>query len=410
MPRLLLTMFAVAGLIPAYAAAQILSGGGLPDVIGGVAGPLAIDRLEQLSPARLADQLLTLRAERLTGLVQNSGGRVALDDRGQPAVSDVVLVTGANAATQAALKAAGFEWESETVEGLDLLLLRITVPEGRGLASTLRRVRKIAPEADVSADTLYTASGALESGAATPRASGVVPGRAVGMIDGGVAVHPTLTGRIEQRGFARGAPLGSAHGTAVASLIAGTGRIKGAAPGASLLAADVYGRDPAGGGALSIARALGWMASRGVGIVTISLVGPDNPLLGSAVRLAQKRGIVIVAAVGNDGPAAPPAFPASYPGVLAVTGVDGRDRALIEAGRAKHLDFAAPGADMLAASTNGGVTKVRGTSFATPLVAGRLLAVQGLAALAAEAVDLGKKGPDAVYGRGLICRACRNKS
>ncbi len=43
---------------------------------------------------------------------------------------------------------------------------------------------------------------------------------------------------------------------------------------------------------------------------------------------------MIVAAVGNDGPSARPAYPASYPGVLAVTGVDGRNRALIEAGRA----------------------------------------------------------------------------
>ena len=79
--------------------------------------------------------------------------------------------------------------------------------------------------------------------------------------------------------------------------------------------------------------------------------------------------MTIVAAVGNDGPAAPPAYPASYASVIAVTGVDGHDRALIEAGRALHLDYAAPGADMKAASAKGRAVAVRGTSFAVPFVA-----------------------------------------
>ena len=82
----------------------------------------------------------------------------------------------------------------------------------------------------------------------------------------------------------------------------------------------------------------------------------------------------MVAAVGNDGPAAPPAYPASYPGVLAVTGVDGRNRALIEAGRALHLDYAAPAADMRAVNAKGKWIKVRGTSFAVPFVAARAAA------------------------------------
>ena len=122
---------------------------------------------------------------------------------------------------------------------------------------------------------------------------------------------------------------------------------------------------------------------------------------------------MIVAAVGNDGPAAPPSYPASYPGVLAVTAVDGRNRALIEAGRALHLDYSAPGADMLAANAAGQWKPVRGTSFATPLVAARAsraIAERGSqwrAALDSEAFDLGRKGPDPVFGRGLICGLCR---
>ena len=119
-----------------------------------------------------------------------------------------------------------------------------------------------------------------------------------------------------------------------------------------------------------------------------------------------------LAAVGNGGPAAPPAYPASYPGVLAVTGVDGRNRALIEAGRALHLDYAAPGADMTAINAAGKRVKVRGTSYAAPLVAARAAAAMAARAdivrtLDAEARDLGARGPDSSFGRGLVCGACR---
>ena len=173
-----------------------------------------------------------------------------------------------------------------------------------------------------------------------------------------------------------------------------------------MLAADVYGDDPAGGGAFAIARALGWLVGRGARVVTVSLVGPANPLLDGAIRLARERGVTLVAAVGNDGPAAPPAYPASYPGVIAVTGVDGRDRLLPEAGRALHVDFAAPGADMKAASADGGKASVRGTSFAAPLVAGRLFTRGSIDALKSEAAA--PKGNKRDYGAGIICENCRN--
>ena len=94
----------------------------------------------------------------------------------------------------------------------------------------------------------------------------------------------------------------------------------------------------------------------------------------------------------------------------AVTGVDARNRVLIEAGRALHLDYAAPGADMLAATAMGGTATVRGTSFAAPLVAARIATAyidpagrsRALARVDAEAQRLGKR-----YGRGLVCRDCR---
>jgi subtilisin family serine protease len=138
--------------------------------------------------------------------------------------------------------------------------------------------------------------------------------------------------------------------------------------------------------------------------------------LKNAVAAAQRRGVIIVAAVGNDGPAAPPAYPASFAGVIAVTGVDGRNRALPEAGRATRTDFAAPGADIMSAVDANKRAKVRGTSFAAPLVAARLSVFyprqapnkveQAVRKLITETTDLGKKGYDPVYGHGLICAEC----
>ena len=120
----------------------------------------------------------------------------------------------------------------------------------------------------------------------------------------------------------------------------------------------------------------------------------------------------MVAAVGNDGPAAAPLYPAAYPGVVAVTGVDGHRRILPEAGRGSHVDFAAPAADVSAAGLSGGYVTVRGTSFAAPVVAARLArwlpspdpaeARGAVEALGRQAIDLGAPGLDPIYGRGFV--------
>ena len=97
-----------------------------------------------------------------------------------------------------------------------------------------------------------------------------------------------------------------------------------------------------------------------------------------------------------------------------MTGVDVRGRALLEAGRALHLDYAAPGADILARNKSGKWREVRGTSYAVPLVAARAAAAldrgsSWRAALDREAEDLGPRGPDDRYGRGVLCRACARR-
>lgn len=397
----------LAGLaLPAAALAQL----GLPSVpglLGDVRGTLARP-LGQAPLLRDATALVRARVARLRDVVAAAPRVLELDPDGNPAVRGQILAIGLDDLSKAVAIADGFDViEAGEIEGADVPFVQLAVPEGMSLEKAMRTVRRIAPEAQISANQLHLPSGGalgLATGAAAGGAAGDAP--MLGLIDGGVAAS-AATGPIEARGFAAGAPAASVHGTAVASLLAGTGAVRGAAPGAALLAADIYGRDPAGGNAVALARALGWLAARGAKVVTISLVGPANPVVAATVRAVQAKGVTVVAAVGNDGPAAPPAYPASYPGVVAVTGVDARNRPLIEAGRALHLDFAAPGADMLAAAPTGAPRAVRGTSFAAPLVAGRLARLGSLAALAAEARDLGPKGPDRMFGRGLVCGACR---
>jgi len=382
-----------------------------PPVVGGTLQQVGQTANQGLGEVRAtASGLANARIERLEALVRANRDALEMTDLG-PAVRGEVIALDPDPATLAAAEAAGFtRTGAERIEGLDISEVQLRVPRGWSVDRALARLRRLAPGGEFAANHLHGQSGM--AGAALAGAALLVQGRApgpasVGMIDGGVATHPALRGAIQQRGFAAGAPRPNAHATAIASLIAGEGPIRGAAPGAPLVVADVYGSDPAGGNALALARALGWMTVQRVPVVAISLVGPANALVARAIGQAQARGVHVVAAVGNDGPAAPPAYPASYPGVIAVTGVDGRDRVLAEAGRASHLDYAAPGADMAAAAVNGRIAAVRGTSFAVPLVAGRLAAhvraEQPLTALDAEATDRGRRG----VGRGVICGDCR---
>ena len=392
----------------------------LPDIprappLGGIIGGVDRTRQDALRDATEAlegtrsqlRELAAERRERLNDLIRFNREQLEMTDLG-PAVRGVVIAIDPDPATLAAAVADGFvAGGEEAFEGLDLRAVVLNVPRGLSVERALRRLRRVAPNGEFAANHLHFQSGAAgASGAALAQGAGA-GGRAIGIIDGGVAAHPSLRGQVRQRGFARGAPRPSAHTTAIASLIAGAGSVRGAAPGTSLLVADIYGADPAGGSALSLARALGWMASERIMVVAVSLVGPPNPLVARAVGQARARGLYIVAAVGNDGAAAPPAYPASYPDVIAVTGVDARNRPLIEAGRALDLDYAAPGADMAAAQDNGRVGSVRGTSYAVPFVAARLYVNlpggRPIAALDAEVDPRGGRG----RGRGVICGDCR---
>jgi hypothetical protein len=352
-----------------------------------------------------APTLLELRRLRLQELIRSNRATVEADGNGLPVRRSIVAVIDPDPAGLQRAFGAGFRVAADDRDpGIGMHIVSLVAPRGISARDGLKLLRKLAPELQADFDHLFEpAGGGLLPMAGTLAAAQGSSGPAIGMIDGGVASHPSLRGAsIEQNGFA-GSPQPTGHGTAVASLLVGSqGPFRGAAAGARLFVADVYGGNRAAGSATSIVRALGWLAGHRAQVINISLVGPPNQLVQRAIQIVESRGIQVVAAVGNDGPAAPPQYPASYPGVVAVTAVDGSGRALPEAGKPTHLDFAAPGADMAAALPGNGYTRVRGTSFAAPLAAARLLAAGSPAALAAEA----RPGKGRV-GRGVVCGACR---
>lgn len=371
--------------------------------------------------------LLEVRRLAIRDLSRQHRQMLELDPAGELIVRSEVIVLSPGAAALDAARAAGFTVaEERALAGVDDRIAVLRAPAGLSTAAALQRLRTLDAQGQYDFNHVYLPAGAAraDSGAAPHPIVAMAPAHAqgvrprVGLIDGGLDLrHPALR-EADIRAFGCAAsPVPNAHGTAVASLLVGRARgFAGAAPGATLYAADVYCDRPTGGSAALLVEALAWMAREQVPVINVSLVGPANRTLERVVRALISRGHVVVAAVGNDGPAAPPLYPAAYPDVIGVTAVDVQQRVLSEAGRGPQVAFAAPGAEMaVAASGASGFSRARGTSFAAPLVAG-LLAVaysaagsvesaasrRAIDALVHSAVDLGPPGRDPTYGHGLV--------
>jgi serine protease len=250
------------------------------------------------------------------------------------------------------------------------------------------------------------------------RGAGVV----VAVVDTGVAPAPDLAGRLLPgwNAIARTADAtdDNGHGTHVAGTvaeIAGNGLAEaGVAPEASILPVKVLDATGAGSDA-DVAAGIVWAADHGARIVNLSLGGSDaSTVLADGVAYARGRGVLIVAAAGNDGGAV--GVPARLSGVIAVGAVDSsRARAPFSAG-GTALDLVAPGVGILQQTLDGvggyADRSLSGTSMASPqvagvaalvLAAGRAHTAAGVARLLARtALDLGLPGRDPAYGAGLV--------
>jgi len=231
-------------------------------------------------------------------------------------------------------------------------------------------------------------------------------------IDGG---HPELQGVVVGSfdTFKRNlAP--QKHGTEMASAIAAHGRLLGVAPAAHILAVRAFDDAPTDAHATTdrILDGLQWIANSGARVVNMSFTGPADASVHELITLLRSKGKVLVAAAGNDGPKAAPAYPAAYPEVIAVTATDADDRLLNVANQGSYVAVAAPGVDIFAAIPGGGYDFTTGTSVATAHVSGlAALLISRNPSLTPEAVqsilmrtakDLGPKGRDDEFGAGLV--------
>lgn len=255
--------------------------------------------------------------------------------------------------------------------------------------------------------------------APSPAPQGKSGGKAViGLIDTSlVRKHPAFArANITERDFVESSNARpTAHGTAIASVLVGNERgHKGLLPDARLMAASVFYQGDSGAtGATTSAliAALDWMSSEGVQVVNMSLAGPPNQVLGQMIDTLTKRGMIVVAAVGNDGPAARPLYPAAFEPVVAVTAVDKQKKIYRWANQGPQVDFAAWGVNAPVARVKGGYGEESGTSFAAPVVAAALadLVARGagstsaaVQALIGRVEDLGPAGRDNTFGYGLV--------
>ncbi|MES2957414.1 MAG: S8 family serine peptidase [Pseudomonadota bacterium] len=398
---------------------------GLPSLPGGVG---RVPLLRPSEPLLASVPLQELRQRTVRDLLRQHRDLLEADPAGEPVRrAELLLVSPAQATLDAAL-ALGFRLLRDAVfEGLDTRSVVLQPPRGLSTAAALARLRTLDPGLEVDFNHVYTRSGSTgeaptERAASSPTTAGAtaLPGPRIGLVDGGVdRAHPALRRASLTHWGCDGRTVASAHGTAIASLLVGRdARFVGVVPEAMLYAADVYCEHPDGGSVEAVASALAWLARERVPVINVSLVGPPNRLLERAVRALSARGHLVVAAVGNDGPAAPPLYPASYPEVIGVTGVTPARKALPEAALGPQVAFAAPGAELSVASAGAsGYSVARGTSFAAPVVAGLLsrgLALPESAAaqravqqLADSATDLGAPGRDGQFGWGLVGEQAR---
>src|SRR5262249_56306925 len=108
----------------------------------------------------------------------------------------------------------------------------------------------------------------------------------------------------------------------------------------------------------------------GGGGANMSLAGPADRQLHAMITAVRAKGLVLIAAAGNDGPQAPPEYPAAYPEVIAVTATDVDDRLLNVANHGSYVSVAAPGVDIMVATPNAAYGFTTGTSVATAHVSG----------------------------------------
>lgn len=239
------------------------------------------------------------------------------------------------------------------------------------------------------------------------------------MIDSVVDIgNPALAGAHISQQIVADDATASAHGTAVAEILVGTGKgssgVGGVARGATLISIAAF--EPAGekswlSTTAKLTKASNAALKAAPNVVNLSFGAKAfDPKLDQMMGAFETRGVCVVAAAGNDKGAVK--FPARRSTAIAVTAVSGNGKTVYAAAsKGPEIDVAAWGVGMLAATPDGW-RSVSGTSFATAVVSGGLLRLHGCNGgkapaatrqfLSGAAKDLGAKGHDPIFGAGLF--------
>lgn len=166
------------------------------------------------------------------------------------------------------------------------------------------------------------------------------------------------------------------HGTHVAGVIAASNSgngIVGMAPNAKLLALKALADDGVGDIGWTLA-ALRYAIDQDVDVINMSIGGPDTPKLRALVQEAYNKGIIIVAASGNEGDGDEEtleySYPGAYPEVIQVGAVDMFNKTAYFSNTNDEVDVLALGVEVLSTFPDNTYARIDGTSMAAPHVAG----------------------------------------
>ena len=168
------------------------------------------------------------------------------------------------------------------------------------------------------------------------------------------------------------------HGTHVAGIIGARGNndrgIAGLCWSVKIVAVRVLDADGRGTWSQEIA-GIDYAIRAGAKVINASFGGPTgSEIVREAIQRAKSKGVLLVAAAGNDGvnADATPAFPAAYPdsNILSVAATNSKDKlASFSNFGAKTVDLAAPGDRIASTFWQSDYAYMSGTSMATPYVA-----------------------------------------
>lgn len=269
-----------------------------------------------------------------------------------------------------------------------LLTARVRVGDGRALASELAGggFDRVGPnylawvpalprlpetDADNAGGARPFGSSGLEAIGAGRDRSDWGRGITVAVLDTGITEHPQLEQvRLSRTDLVQDGQPVDGHGTAMASLIAGSDPAEGGvAPAVSLL--DIRVADARGESTTAlVAQGILTAVDQGARVINISLgTNADAPVLRRAVEYALERGVVIVAAAGND-QATALAYPAGYTGVVSVAAVDANGVQAFFSNSGSGLVVAAPGVGIVSAYSDNRRVISSGTSQAAAITSG----------------------------------------